>query len=152
MELPDASFDVAVLWDVIEHVPQPRELVCEIARVLRPGGLIALSTGDVRSWLARLSGPRWHLYTLPEHLSFFSPATIRQLLNSAGFRAERVLHSGAAYSVEHLVHRLHTHYPNRLVSWLQQVLSKTRVYRWHIWVNLWDIMTVFAAKAEESDR
>ncbi|MGE0480985.1 MAG: class I SAM-dependent methyltransferase [Phycisphaerae bacterium] len=82
--LPERAFDYVTIWDVIEHVRHPRQLVEEAVRALRPGGVLALSTGDVTSWCARLSGARWHLYNLPEHLFFFSPDALRRLLHDAG--------------------------------------------------------------------
>lgn len=45
----DGSFDVVVSSEVIEHVPQPREAVRELARVLKPGGVLALTTPN-RVW------------------------------------------------------------------------------------------------------
>ena len=143
---PDASFDVVVMWDLIEHVPEPVSLMREVVRLLRPAGLIVLSTGDVESLLARLSGPRWHLYHLPEHLSFFSPVTITQLLESSGLRVQQLRHDGAMYTLEYLAYRLKTVYPNSLASWFFRVLHKRRGRQWGVWINLGDIMTVFAVK------
>lgn len=65
------SFDVVTMWDTIEHLADPTAALSEVARVMRPGGTLALTTGDVQSWCRRLSGKRWHLYTLPEHRYFF---------------------------------------------------------------------------------
>lgn len=81
--LPDGAYDALVLWDVIEHVRDPGALLQSAAAALRPGGVFALSTGDITSWCARLSGPRWHLFNLPEHLFFFSPESLRRLLRAA---------------------------------------------------------------------
>lgn len=100
------SFDVITLWDVLEHLPDPHRAVSELARCLRPGGRLALTTGDVGSLAARLSGRRWHLYTLPEHLFFFSRESLRRLLEAHGLRVERMRAEGGAYPVGYLVERL----------------------------------------------
>ena len=48
--------DVIVLFDVIEHLPDPRETLALCHRYLNPGGIIVLTTGDFGSALARLAG------------------------------------------------------------------------------------------------
>jgi 2-polyprenyl-3-methyl-5-hydroxy-6-metoxy-1,4-benzoquinol methylase len=81
-----ASFDVVTLWEVIEHVPDPRAFLAEIARVLKPGGTLAFSTPDAGSLAARLSGRRWLGWQkVPEHLWFFDEPALRRLLAEAGF-------------------------------------------------------------------
>lgn len=79
------SLDVIALWDVIEHLPNPRQTVEHALVWLRPGGVLALSTGDVGSLSARLHGPDWSLMTPPWHQFFFSRRTLRYLLEGAGF-------------------------------------------------------------------
>lgn len=145
-QFPAASFDVVVLWDVVEHVPAPVSLMCETARVLKPDGLIALSTGDVASLVARVSGSRWHLYNVPQHLSFFSPKTLVHLLESVGLRRCRLRHDGAMYTLDYLAHRLKTIYPNQVISRLCQAFRKIPLSHKSVWVNLGDIMTAFAGK------
>ena len=79
-----ASLDVITMWDVIEHLRDPVAAIRDAARGLKPGGVAALSTGDIASWCARLTGQKWHLFNLPEHLYFFTPRSLALLLESAG--------------------------------------------------------------------
>jgi SAM-dependent methyltransferase len=78
------AFDVAVLLDVIEHLPDPRATLSLCARHLNPGGIIVLTTGDFASLYARLAGPRWRLMTPPQHLWFFTPASMERIAASLG--------------------------------------------------------------------
>jgi SAM-dependent methyltransferase len=87
---PAAFYDCITMWDVIEHLRDPAGVLARASSALRPGGVLALSTGDLMSVVARLSGRRWHLFNLPEHLFFFSPASLRALLGRAGLRLVRV--------------------------------------------------------------
>lgn len=89
-QLSPAAYDCITLWDVIEHLRDPAGVLARASAALRPGGVLALSTGDLSSACAQLSGRRWHLFNLPEHLFFFSPASLRALLGLAGLRLARV--------------------------------------------------------------
>lgn len=106
LPLPPDRFDVVTLWDVIEHLPDPHRLAAELARVMRPGGRLLLTTGDASSWLARLSGPHWHLYTLPEHLFFFTRRSLTELLASHGFEILSLRHESARYPLHYLAERI----------------------------------------------
>lgn len=89
--LPDASVDAAYMNEVIEHVVDPVALLRELRRVLRPGGLALLRTGNARSWSARVRGGGWSYYRFGGHLHirFYSPRAAEALARAAGFEAVR---------------------------------------------------------------
>ena len=93
-KIPAASQDLVVMWDVIEHLRHPLDVVRETRRVLRPGGVLALTTGDVRSLGARLYGKRWFLVAPPHHLFYFDHASMTKLLERAGFSVRRLTNGG----------------------------------------------------------
>src|SRR5581483_5194972 len=76
------SFDVVTMWDVIEHFPDPAAEVREVHRLLRPGGLVGITTMNVESLVARLLGPRWP-WLMQMHLYYFSVRTLRALAGGA---------------------------------------------------------------------
>lgn len=82
-----ASFDLVTLWDVIEHVADPREQLEEVARLLKPGGHAVLTTGDIESGYARARGADWPLMGPPWHLYYFSRATLARMAAAAGLRS-----------------------------------------------------------------
>jgi SAM-dependent methyltransferase len=104
--LREGEFDVVTLWDVVEHLADPRSVLAEIARVTRPGGLLALTTGNVEGPLARRDLEHWDLMFPPGHLSFFSPRTVERLLNDAGFEIRRLVADGRVSARPRLTGRL----------------------------------------------
>jgi SAM-dependent methyltransferase len=106
LALGRALLDCVVLWDTIEHVRDPAGVLHRASAALRPGGVLALSTGDVTSLCARLSGPRWHLFNLPEHLYFFSPAALQRLLARVGCVVVRITREVNWLPVRYLLERV----------------------------------------------
>lgn len=88
-KLPSDHFDVITLWDVIEHVPDPVQVLADAARVLKPGGELVLTTGDIDSPQALRMGADWSLMTPPWHLYFFSRSTMTHAGQRAGLRRTR---------------------------------------------------------------
>ncbi|HEY9404155.1 MAG TPA: class I SAM-dependent methyltransferase [Pyrinomonadaceae bacterium] len=91
---PDAYFDVATASEVLEHVPDPQPVLNEIARVLRPGGLLWATTPHGRGMSAHLLKLNWSAVSPPEHLQLFSVGGIKMMLARAGFRRVRVATEG----------------------------------------------------------
>jgi SAM-dependent methyltransferase len=83
------SFDVVTAVEVIEHLTDPLELLTHAAAVLRPGGLLWMTTPHGRGISARMLGERWSVVSPPEHIQWFSVRGMRGLLRRAGFRSMR---------------------------------------------------------------
>jgi SAM-dependent methyltransferase len=89
---PDASFDAVTLIEVIEHLRHPRSLLAECRRVLRPGGILLVTTPNAGSWTARVMGSRWCGFSLTAmggHVSLFSPRSLRMIAERSGFAVAR---------------------------------------------------------------
>jgi SAM-dependent methyltransferase len=80
------TFDAVTLWDVIEHLPDPAGSLREIARILKPNGLLVVATPQLDSMDAKLFGRFWIGYELPRHLTVFSRCTLSKMTELAGFR------------------------------------------------------------------
>lgn len=90
LPLEDASFDVVSLVEVVEHVPEPVELVREAARLVRPGGAVYVTTPHGRGVSARLLGTRWSNVAPPEHLVLVSARGMRAIFERAHLRTRRI--------------------------------------------------------------
>lgn len=71
--------DAIVMLDVVEHLVDPFSTLETCSQQLAPGGAMLITTGDFSAWLARLAGSRWRLMTPPQHLWFFTPASLRRI-------------------------------------------------------------------------
>jgi SAM-dependent methyltransferase len=81
---PDASFYAVHLSHLIEHVPDPRSLLEEIRRVLKPDGYMVLTTPNVDGFHVRVAGEAWRS-AIPDHIYLFSKRTMGSLLGKTGF-------------------------------------------------------------------
>jgi SAM-dependent methyltransferase len=82
------SFDMITMGQVLEHVHKPHEVIAAAARALRPGGLLVISVPNLESWGFRHFRRDWWPLDLPRHLSHFSPATLRRLVEAHGLQTE----------------------------------------------------------------
>jgi SAM-dependent methyltransferase len=86
LEAMSDSFDVVSAIEVLEHTLDPVGELRSMRALLRPGGLLFVTTGNARAFARHLE--RWS-YVVPEiHISFFEPRTLERAMQAAGFRAE----------------------------------------------------------------
>jgi SAM-dependent methyltransferase len=103
----DGTFELITLWDVIEHVPDPRALLSRARELLAHDGLLVVETQNVDSPFARVLGRRWHHYKHAEHIYHFTRGSLRRLLEGAGLRVERMTpcHAGKYVSLDFVAER-----------------------------------------------
>ena len=73
------KFDAVTMFDVAEHLLDPLHGILRASALLKPGGVLLLSTANFDSWPLRwLRGQHWYLQT-PQHLSGLSPSFVAQV-------------------------------------------------------------------------
>ena len=85
-ELPANSFDVITLWHVLEHVHDLHDYVILLKKLLKENGKIFIAVPNYTSYDGMKYGAHWAAYDVPRHLYHFSPASMKWLLNTAGFQ------------------------------------------------------------------
>jgi len=90
LALPEASFDAITLMQVIEHVVDPRALLAECRRLLRPGGALVVATPNPGSLLAQVKREAFNYWIPPVHCVWYTPGALRRVLGRAGFGGVRV--------------------------------------------------------------
>lgn len=80
----DNFFNVITLNHVIEHVPNPKETLSEIKRILKPNSLLIITTPNTDSLLFKIFKKFWFALETPRHLNLFSERTLLEIINSVG--------------------------------------------------------------------
>lgn len=92
-KFPDATFDALTLFEVIEHLREPMPLLAECRRVLKPGGILLVSTANAESWTAAAMGAAWDYLDMARdggHISFYNPRSMAKLAARADFEVARI--------------------------------------------------------------
>jgi 2-polyprenyl-3-methyl-5-hydroxy-6-metoxy-1,4-benzoquinol methylase len=104
-------FDVVRLNNVIEHLPSPRKLVEIVHHILRPGGLLIISTTNFDSFSVTIWGSAWQYIGGADHICLFTPKTLKILLEENDFRVIRLKTRGV-----HLTPKSHDHRSNTAIQ------------------------------------
>jgi len=148
--LPEEAYDVITLWDVMEHLATPHDLLSRVHRLLKPGGILALSTHMQDSLAVRLMGTRYPFF-MEMHVVHFSRNTIQKILEANGFTLiriaphRRILRTG--YFLEKLGHKITLPPLSFLIRWLsgQSWLRKKFIH-----VGMLGLANIVARKTGQS--
>jgi len=88
-KIKDNAIDCITLWHVLEHLPDLKESLKEIHRVLSFNGKVVLAVPNFLSWDANHYQSSWAAYDVPRHLWHFSPKAIERIFSEAGFVLEK---------------------------------------------------------------
>lgn len=137
-------FDVICLWDTVEHMARPDLYLEKAFSELKPGGTLALSTGDIGSRWARVRGRHWRLIHPPTHVHYFTQHSMGQLLARLGFEEVRFSYPPFWRNVNTTLVKLAQ--KHRVFSLIRPLVARTPLGRINYPLNLFDLMTVYARK------
>lgn len=129
--LPAGGIDALTAVDVLEHLPNPEDFLRQCARIVRPGGAVAIVTPRFDSVFARLCGKRWYAI-MPAHLHYFTQRSLLKIITDAGLEPVAVRHHVRSFGIGYLLSRLLKRDPACAPS------------RWIVPVPLFDTLEVIA--------
>jgi SAM-dependent methyltransferase len=91
-ELPAAAYDAITLWHTLEHLSEPLAVLRRLRPALRPSGRLLVEVPNAAGWVARATGAAWLHLDLPRHRFHFTPASLRLILDLAGFHLLQLEH------------------------------------------------------------
>jgi len=138
------KYGVIAMWDTVEHLKRPDLFIAKAKDDLQPGGVLALTTGDISSMNARLRGQKWRMIHPPTHLHYFSASTMKALLDRHGFDVVHLSHPGISRKLRSILYYVLV-WRTRETN-LYNALSRWRVFDLPINVNMFDIMYVVARR------
>jgi SAM-dependent methyltransferase len=146
---PSGPFDCITMLDYIEHDPHPGRLVERVSQLLRPGGLLYITSPDISGLAARLLGSRWWGIN-PLHLYYFSRQCICRLLENHGFEVVVARSYTRVFTLGYWASRLEHFHPSlgRGGAAIFRALGLAGI---RIPLNLGDMMEVLARRSNSAE-
>lgn len=87
---PEASFDVVVCMQVIEHLVDPLSEFREVNRILKHGGIFFIGTPKWDAFFPRIVKSRWKYYLPGQHVTLFNHDSINMIAEKSGFSVKSI--------------------------------------------------------------
>jgi 2-polyprenyl-3-methyl-5-hydroxy-6-metoxy-1,4-benzoquinol methylase len=136
--------NVIALYHVIEHLPSPQAALAKCHELLAPNGWLVLEAPNIQTIWFRLLGARWRQF-IPDHIFFFTPATLGRLCEQNGFVVLECRSVGKAMSVRLFISRVGRFSP-LLARGLSFVSRTLQLDDLTIRLKLGDVMRLYAQK------
>ena len=125
VDAPDGSFDVVVMWDIIEHIIRPLKALTEVARILKPGGYLFISTDDAANWLPKILGRHWWSLAAPLHLCHFSKQGLALASSRVGLGPPAFFSDPREYTIAEIIKHFGVSYEINFLKTVGMLLEKS---------------------------
>lgn len=150
-EIRPRSVDLICMWDVVEHLGEPHRHIEKAAQLLKRGGTLSLTTGDITSLVARKRGEKWRMIHPPTHIHYFSPQSIERLLAKYGLKVASIRYKPTYRNTGSVFNQLivNKKAQEKNAGWLivgYKLAAKMGLHKINFPLNLYDVMEVTATK------
>lgn len=90
------EFDIITSFEVLEHINNPIEEISNFNQLLRKGGLVYLTTPNFNSFSRYYLKSNYNVITYPEHLSYYTPKTLKYLFKKLKFKVLKIETTGVS--------------------------------------------------------
>jgi 2-polyprenyl-3-methyl-5-hydroxy-6-metoxy-1,4-benzoquinol methylase len=99
IHFPANHFDATTMWHVLEHIHDPRMILAEVRRILKPGGVLLVGVPNFSGFEARCFRDKWFHLDVPRHVTHLSKAKLTQAVENEGFQPRRWSHFAPEYDL-----------------------------------------------------
>lgn len=145
------SVDLVCMWDVVEHLGEPEKYIKKSSNLLKKGGALCLTTGNIGAFVPRKRGEKWRMIHPPTHIYYFDTDSITKLLERYGLKVTSIRHkatyrnTGSVFN-QLIVNRKAQNKNAKVLEVGYKVAQKTGLHKLNIPLNLYDVMEVTAIK------
>ena len=140
----NSKYDVFCMWDTIEHLQEPHLFIQKVSENITQGGLLAVTTGDIGSFNAKLRGANWRQIHPPTHLQYFSKDTLKLLLEKHGFEVIHTSHPGNYLSLNTILYIIFVIKYN--MPAVYKMLKKSGLLNLKLYINFFDYVYMIGRK------
>lgn len=90
LSFPSGHFSAITMWQVLEHLSDPKRVLREAARILKPGGILAVSTPNIRGIGWKLLHEDWEAIAPKVHINLFDSKSLEKLVVNCGFKTRKI--------------------------------------------------------------
>ena len=112
MSFGAGTFDVAVMFDVIEHLFDPRAVLTATRAALKPGGILVVSTPNFKALSRFVLGVDWAVLSPLEHTHYYTERTLAAMLKGCGFATTTPIRRFAGWGPIETMNYQYTHAPD----------------------------------------
>jgi 2-polyprenyl-6-hydroxyphenyl methylase/3-demethylubiquinone-9 3-methyltransferase len=123
MSFAPGTFDVAVMFDVIEHLFDPQAVLRATRAALKRGGVLIVSTPNFDALSRFVLGSDWAVLSPLEHTYYYTEATLAKMLAACGFAASRPVRRFAGWGAVETMNDRYTHHPDGTRSRVLRALA-----------------------------
>lgn len=143
-EIPIGGFDGVLIFDTIEHVYDPAQMLKRASSWMKPDGRMIVTTPNIGATVAKLMGRRWPFMTPPEHLSFFNQSCMSEAMRNAGLKITYSKSLGKFANIAFIIYKAGR--VGLLPKFCGKVSAKLGLGKVTIYVPTGDVMYVIAEK------
>lgn len=150
-EIKPNTINLVCMWDVMEHFGEPHKHVEKAAKILKKGGALSLTTGNMSSFVPRVRKDKWRMVHPPTHIYYFDDKNIEKLLAKYGLKVTSVRHKATYRNAGSVFNQLICNKKAKqkkpyVLEAGYKIAKTVRADKLNIPLNLYDVMEVTAIK------